>query len=645
MLTMVLFAGVIFLGGCTDHTIETPLDDDGQLVRFESDQALIDAFENSHVGSSGIFLESSSNRQFATLSASTDDTADFSTTNVQVAGIDEADIIKTDGKFIYMVSNGNLVIAKAHPNSEIVTSFDIKNFHPQELFIHNDRLLLFGRQTPNSPRHEIAFDDDNMFYPYYSSTTAVKLYDIIDRSDPKLLRTVEIQGDYLTSRKIDSDVYFVVNTYPSYSTHSLTECDEFVPQFSDSLYNEALRPIAPCTDIGFIEPIQAEQFITIASISMTDEERPIVKETIVGSGSNVYASDKALYIAQTSWSGGWIQPLRPFIEGDLEPNSERTMITKFGLDNGKISFVSRGSVPGHILNQFSMDEFDNHFRIATTIGESWSTKEKSKNNVYVLDKDLDIVGSLEDLAPGESIFSVRFMGKRGYIVTFKKVDPLFVIDLAEPSNPHVLGKLKIPGFSDYLHPYDENHIIGIGKDTVEASESLVAERNLDFAWYQGVKIALFDVSDVNNPIELHKEIIGDRGTSSPVLSDHRAFLFDRERNLMVLPVTVAEIQGEKTRDNQYGDVVFQGAYVYDLTVKNGFQLRGKVTHIDESDVYDKAGFYFYNDGAIMRSLYIGDVLYTLSNARLQLNDLASLDRIKSLVFEKDEYPEPPIMVY
>ena len=216
---------------------------------------------------------------------------------------------------------------------------------------------------------------------------------------------------------------------------------------------------------------------------------------------------------------------------------------------------------------------------------------------------------------------------------------IFVIDLANPSNPNVLGKLKIPGYSDYLHPFDENHIIGIGKDTVEAEENLKDQRNLDFAWYQGIKMAVFDVSDVENPIELHKIIIGDRGTNSEALHNHKAFLFDREKNLLVIPITLAEIKGEKTSDNQHGEYTFQGAYVFDLTLKNGFQLQGKVSHYDDDQAYKKSGYYFSGDASIRRSLYIDNILYTLSDSRLQLNDLDSLERLKVLEFEEEKEKE------
>jgi uncharacterized secreted protein with C-terminal beta-propeller domain len=216
------------------------------------------------------------------------------------------------------------------------------------------------------------------------------------------------------------------------------------------------------------------------------------------------------------------------------------------------------------------------------------------------------------------------------MVTFKKVDPLFVIDLSDPTNPEVLGKLKIPGYSDYLHPFDEDHIIGIGKETVEAEES-----RGDFAWYQGVKMALFDVSDVENPIELHKVVIGDRGTDSAVLNDHKAFLFDRERELLVLPILLAEIQGdpEDLEDWSSGDYVYQGAYVYNLNIDDGFDLRGRITHYDDEEIFKKSGYYFYGSSYnVMRSLFIDQGLYTLSRNRLKINDLSSLEELASLDF-------------
>jgi uncharacterized secreted protein with C-terminal beta-propeller domain len=634
-----------------------------KITKFKSGEELVKAFEDvREKGSAGLLervfgigsvrmMKSTAVAESAVAAPQADSGREFSETNIQVEGVDEADIIKTDGDYIYTLAQGNLVIAKVYPadEAEILSTTKLDNFNSRELFIHNDKLLMFGsagyrfdaeKETPKVGER-VGGAEEIMPYPSYIGVMSVRLYDISDREEPELLRTVDFEGNYLTSRKIGSDAYFVVNSYPDY-WNERPICEDIIPLYRESNSDEApefedMEPVAKCTDIGYIKPIQAQNFITIASISMNDEDADVEKEVIVGSGQNVYASLENMYVAQTSWP-------RYNVLGKLAKDFvEKTVITKFELDGGEVEFAGNGEVKGHILNQFSMDEYDEHFRIATTAGQVWGGK--STNNVYVLDSGLEVVGELEDLAPGEKIYSVRFMGKKGYIVTFKKVDPLFVIDLSDHEDPSVLGKLKIPGYSDYLHPYDENHIIGIGKETVEAEEELKTGRQLDFAWYQGVKMAIFDVSDVENPIEMHKVVIGDRGTESEALHDHKAFLFDRERNLLVLPITLAEIKGEKTRDNQYGDFVFQGAYVYNINLDDGFDLRGRVTHYDDDEVFKKSGFYFRGDAKIRRTLYIEDVLYTLSGTRLQLNDLDDLGRLKVLEFEKGSSNGRPEVMY
>ena len=232
--------------------------------------------------------------------------------------------------------------------------------------------------------------------------------------------------------------------------------------------------------------------------------------------------------------------------------------------------------------------------------------------MFVLNGNLDIVGSVDDLAPGERIYSTRFMGDKAYMVTFRQVDPLFVIDLSDPENPEVLGELKITGVSEYLHPYDEDHIIGIGKEATEEGRFL------------GMKISLFDVSDVSNPIEVAKIEIGDRGTSSDALNDHKAVLFDKEKNLLVLPVDLYE----SSEENSWGDFRWQGAMVLDISPE-GITERGRITHRDHDA--DEDGYYYKQwQSSISRSLYMDDVLYTISQITVKANFLDSLDEIKEV---------------
>ncbi|MFH1592014.1 MAG: beta-propeller domain-containing protein [Candidatus Woesearchaeota archaeon] len=650
----IIFAGSIillfllsFISGCDQIPVDVPdftPTGDVELKTFSSCSALDNALEEAREARGKAYEES------ATVGIAQADMAagegaasegfsapstDYSQTNVQVQGVDEADIVKTDGKYIYTLSQNSLVIAKAYPeqSAKIESQTTLEKFSPQEMFIQGNRLLIFGRSS-----YEIPSPYPSR-YPYSISTMSVKVFDISDKSDPEIVRDLDFEGNYVSSRKIDSWVYFISNNYPRYYAEPV-EITDVLPKFRNNELSEDFEPMAGCADVRYFEPIVPENFLTIAAINMEKDQSEINKEVILGSGQNVYASKQNLYVAQSAYPH--FRMMR--VMDPEEVYQEKTNIHKFSLNRGKITYQGNGQVSGSILNQFSMDEYQDNFRIATTIGNVFSQEQKSTNNVYILDEDLDLIGSLEDLAPGERIYSTRFMGKRGYMVTFKKVDPLFVIDLSNPRNPRVLGKLKIPGFSDYLHPYDENHIIGVGKDTVEATEEQIGSRNLDFAWYQGVKLAIFDVSDVENPIQMHVELIGDRGTDSEVLRNHKAFLFDRNKNLLVLPITLAEIpEGvQNQQGNTYGDYVFQGAYVYNINLNNGFSLKGRITHFDDDEIFQKSGYYFRSSNyAVKRALYINNILYTISNGKIKLNYLNNLEEIKELdieLFEEDYYP-------
>jgi uncharacterized secreted protein with C-terminal beta-propeller domain len=260
-----------------------------------------------------------------------------------------------------------------------------------------------------------------------------------------------------------------------------------------------------------------------------------------------------------------------------------------------------------------MDEYGDYFRMQTS---TWSNG--GQTNVYVLDMNLTVVGRLENLAPGENFHSARFMGNRCYLVTFLKTDPLFVINLTDPTAPTILGNLTIPGYSDYLHPYDETHLIGVGKNAVGAEEG-------DFAWYQGIKISLFDVSNVTNPVQDASYVIGDRGSDTPVLTDPKAFLFDRSKKLLAIPVLVAEIDKSKYPSPvptwATGDPAWQGAYVFDISLYDNFTREGVITHLDNSTSINDQTYW------VTRCLYIEDVLYTVSDRMVKMNSLLDMSQI------------------
>ena len=374
------------------------------------------------------------------------------------------------------------------------------------------------------------------------------------------------------------------------------------------------------------------------SVDLSDLAKEAEISTYLGDSESIYSSKDNMYITFSSYKKDDAVPLDEEIAlrkvFDNSAYNKITSIYRFRLEDGKMNCKATGEVKGSVLNQFSMDESDGYFRIATTVGEVTGVGENvSKNNMYVLDKDLKLVGSIEDIAPGEKIYSVRFMGDRAYMVTFRKVDPLFVIDMSVPEEPKILGKLKIPGYSDYLHPYDENHIIGFGKDAAVVSDEEGswgwADESGTAAYYQGMKIALFDVTDPENPIEMWKEEIGDRGTESPLLNNHKALLFSKEKNLLAFPISVATIDEKNSWAWSYGDTTFVGAYVYELTLENGFVLKAKLTDLTEDD-WKKNGYYYYGDKSIDRLIYIDNNLYTISDSGYSSYSLEDFSKIGSL---------------
>ncbi|OPZ94017.1 MAG: Beta propeller domain protein [Firmicutes bacterium ADurb.Bin419] len=514
-----------------------------------------------------------------------------SETNIQVEGVDEADIVKTDGEYIYYINESNLFIVRANPpeQMEIIYRHDFLEGEPQEMFLYKDRIAVII----NTGRKTIA-----------------KTFNIKDHSNPVAERNLELDCGYLTSRMLDNNLYLVASSilrdieYPEYSDSSaggsIVEMDYknlFLMKSSDNRYSKMNVVAAfPIDDAG---------------------SEAQVKAYIGGNGENVYVSTDYIYIADTIEGKTVVQePIADFfdcisLEDSLSFRSQSaTNIYRIKVSDGNIGEFDSASVPGKIHNQFSMDERNGYFRLTTQTG-MWND---ASSNVYVLDENMMLCGSLEGLAPEEHIYSSRFMGNRLYLVTFKQVDPLFVISLADPQNPIVLGKLKIPGYSEYIHPLDENHIIGFGKDTVDSNSG-------NFAWSQGVKIAIFDVTDVENPKEKFVQIIGDRGSDSPLLSNHKALMYMANLELMAFPVSVVE---STSQENPYEYNVFQGAYVYNVNSTEGFNLRGKITHLDQplQDIWESA--------QIDRIIYSDGILYTLSGEKVKATNYSDMQGVSEI---------------
>jgi len=623
--------------------------------QLQSELPLIGTYDNllklleKTQGQGGMYIRSGSVKsaaemgtmQAADAAAAPSAAASFSETNVQVQGVDEADLVKTDGSYIYQVSKEQVFVIKAQPADSMekvsTIQFNDLGFKPVDLYLDNENLIVIGTYSQEIPEN---FAADKMLRPQiyppirsFQSTRAI-IYNIKDKSQITKIRELELEGSYLSSRKVDSSFYLLTNKYLDYyyiqnSKESYSK--EINPLWRDTVQGEGF--VAEKLDnIRYFPDCITPNYLMVAALDLKAPEQKADIHTYLGSGDQVYASQQNLYVAVQNYNyPAQTVPDRGIVS---QPPESNTKIYKFALQPGKVRYYGAGTVPGRILNQFSMDENGGYFRIATTSGEMWRNDQyTSQNNVYILDQDLQICGKLENIAPGERIYSTRFMGNRAYMVTFKQVDPFFVLDLKDPKNPLILGKLKIPGYSDYLHPYDENHIIGFGKDTVETK----GWNGQSQAFYQGMKIAVFDVADVTRPAEMSRALIGDRGTDSELLRNHKALLFSPEKNLLAFPVTVMEVenqavagQPEKTIP-EYGRFSFQGIYIYNIDLKNGLQFKGRISHLDPND-YLKAGDAWYGtDKSIDRALYIDDILYTTSPAMIKANYLDNLQEVKTLL--------------
>jgi len=565
-----------------------------------------------------------------------------SETNVQVAGVDEGDIVKTSDGYIYQIAENHVRLVKAYPSQALAQVAELvfdDDFRPSELYVDGDRLVVLGNAWQSGdgaqaagPANGVPASMSLIGWPRGANQAAAKIYDISDKANPRLERALMLEGDLLSSRKIGDSVYVISKNYSRDYLYlpmpelrqerkkTLNSLDNLIPHVSDTAVNGGTEQMLPVSKLyyfpGFVDP----DYVVVAGFRLSQPDNPADVKAYYGSGDVIYASHDNLYLSAADYKA-------KINSKGLEVSKPFTHIYKFALQDGETRFLRQGEVPGTVLNQFSMDESNGFFRIATTINRwSWdgSTAQGSSwSNLYVLDSDMNRVGAVEKLAPGERIYAARFIGERCYLVTFRQTDPLFVIDLAKPDAPTVLGELKIPGFSTYLHPYDSDHIIGFGHE---------ADENTGFS--QGLKLALFDVSDVNNPQLKHKVILGGLGSYSPLLNNHKALWFDKERQLLGFPVQISE-QSDTAEPNNWWSIksVFEGAYVYQLTPEDGFVQKAAITHQSNPSQWKYRNY-------IDRLLTIDDQLYTLSESRIQSQDLVNFEQTGFVEWQAPEDDVP-----
>jgi inhibitor of cysteine peptidase len=525
----------------------------------------------------------------------------YSTTNIQVAGVDEADIVKNDGSYLYVASNdysnnqNYVYILKADPQDpRVIARIALENnTYLAGMYISQDssKLVVIGSQYGMVYLGEPVYAGGNGEIPVYqyfenNVKTFVNVYDVSDKVHPVLARNFTLSGSYFNSRMIGDYVYAVVNQ-PAYvlenvlplpRVYAATTVSEIAPS---KIYYSDTANYADVANNYFT-------YTTFIGLNVKDSGQELTNMTVLmGGASTMYVSLSNIYVTYPTWSEG----------------GEYTSIYRISVNGSALDFEAKGSVAGYILNQYSMDEYNGNFRLATT---TW--KETTRNAVYVLNSNLTTVGevTLESAEVRETIQSVRFMGDKAYVVTFEQKDPFFVLDMSNPTAPRVAGKLEIPGYSSYLHPFDENHVIGLGMEN------------------STVKLSLFDVANVNAPTEIARYIVEGDYTSSDALYEPKAFLFDKQKELLVIPISITNygVVGSTSKDTYISGGFWQGAYVFRATA-SGFTLRGGITHAENAT--DSPYYYGFDYGQqVNRALYIGNTLYTVSNSKVQLNNLDTL---------------------
>jgi len=513
----------------------------------------------------------------------------YTTTNNQVRGVDEPDFVKNDGKYIYIINKNALKIIDAYPpeNATILSQTPVEG-DVSDIFLNGDRLVVFTGKTGQGwikPSGSVAP------VPTSEYQTHALIYSVYDHAHPLLLRDITIPGKYQNARMIGNDIYILTQESRSFG-------DYHMPSLFEGKKEVSMRNIwAPP------QPPANYAFYSLSSFNLLNDAQPKGESFILGKDSTLYVSPGNVYIAYKN----------VLTNPGIKINEQESVVHRFSIKEGEISYKATGTFPGYPLNQFSLDEQGGNLRVATTRDQSGATNGRS-NGVYVLDPDLTVIGSLDDLASGEKIYSARFMDDILYLVTFRTMDPLFVIDLSNPKNPGILGELKIPGYSDYLHPYDNTHLIGIGKNTTENQGRVTAT---------GIKIALFDVTNLTNPQEIDHIILGDTGSDSEILHDHHAFLLDKDGNIMAIPMK--EQTTFQTPENQnigsYVPSIWQGTYVYGIDPSKGFTAKGRVTqHKICPENSPEAS------SVVKRSILMDSDLYTISDQNIIATDIRDFSK-------------------
>ncbi len=605
-----LAVGIIALGGCEKEKSDSTVSGSDTIKTADSYAEIYDIIAKDKeyyfsygVMTDGLMVDETTEEAVDLEATNSSASSDYSDTNVQVEGVDEGDILKTDGEYIYILRNGYLTIIEAVGLRELCTvAVEGREYsNISQMYIDGDKLAAVVNVNEWYKNYILNGENEFDYYGAYGENTVVLVYDISDRSAPKLEKTFTQDGGMLSSRLIGSKLYVV-----SCETVWTSEIDENKPAtYIPAVAVDETQNLISCEDICIFPEVESATYNIITCVDIENAKQfDSVKAAFGGSGT-VYADTDSLVLALSRYG---------YEETEGEENGEKyikteggyeTAILLYELKDGIITEKASGSIPGSLLNQFSIDEYNGFYRFVTTDSrwtetvytdgkDRYEYDSSESNGLYILDNELKLVGSVDDLAEDESIKSVRFDGDVAYFVTFRQTDPLFTVDLSVPESPKVMSELKIPGFSSYLHKFGEGRLLGLGFDADE-----------DTGWTQGLKLSMFDTSDPYNVTEKHKLIL-EEGWSEATYN-HKAILVSVEKNLIAFPAE-------------------DGYFVYGYDDENGFFLKNEV---------EIENYYYY--GGSSRGLFIGDSFYVCCSEFVKAFSLDSFAEKATLTLS--ELPE------
>ena len=538
----------------------------------------------------------------------------FSSTNVQEAGVDEPDIVKTDGERVFAIADGTLYALDVTSGApKLVGSLKLEGTGGHQILIRGDRVLVM---TTSYGGGGVAIDTASSFAPGGSKVVLTEV-DVSNEKAMTVRRSMQLEGSLVDARLHGGTARVVVGSTPGAVTPQAipsTGVRRYVPRTtlrSRVSGRTFRRSVVPCDEVRHPRSFSGLDLLTVLTIDLDRGLFNVDRDAIMAGAQTVYGSPTSLYVA----SQRYIEAVE---EGRALPSSMRTQIHRFDASKeGETSYAGSGTVPGFVLNQYSLSEHEGALRVASTEEPQWfegTLTGESQSFVSVLGapgKALETLGRVGGLGKGERIYAVRFVGDEGYVVTFRQVDPLYTLDLSDKANPRVLGELKILGYSAYLHPVSDNLLLGVGQDATEQGRRL------------GTQLSLFDVSDLRRPVRRAQASLGANSSTTAEFDPH-AFLFWKPANLAVIPLS-----SYGTND---GRTLFEGAVGFRV----GSSTLGEAGRVTHPATAAQPGY----PPPIARSLVIEDKLYTLSYAGLGASRLDTLAPVAFTAFPVPPRPQP-----